>query len=581
MWRQSYSLIFFICLSIIPASNGYANNITIYPAKTIITLEDNQPYAEAVAVRGGKFAGIGTLAELQAAFPSAQIDHRFGKDIIVPGFIEQHIHPFLGALAFSTEVISIESWNLPQGVKAAVRTPQAYRDRLQAALNAHEGDAPFVTWGYHHYFHGALRRAELDAMRADIPILIWHRSAHEFIFNSKALDHYGISADYIASLGQAARKHISYDEGHFYEQGLLAITPKVLPRLTADGALLNGLMIVEDYLKTAGVTLYSEPGGLVSRPIQDAVNHVLGDLDSPRGFFIADGRALAEAVKDEDGIIDPQALLDQTAEMRGWGAGMTSFLPKQVKLFSDGAVFSQAMQMREGYLDGHDGTWMMEEDIFKQAFRIYWEAGYQIHIHQNGDAGLDRILDTLEDNMRRFPRQDHRTTIIHFGYSAPDQIDRIERLGAIISANPYYVRALSDIYSRMGVGAARSQQMVRLGDAVRASIPVALHSDMPMAPAQPLYLMWAAMNRINFADKVAGENQRLTALQALRAVTLDAAFSLRLEDDYGSIRKGKYANLTILSANPLATRTHKIKDIRVKASMIEGHVYKLEDKGEE
>ena len=140
---------------------------------------------------------------------------------------------------------------------------------------------------------------------------------------------------------------------------------------------------------------------------------------------------------------------------------------------------------------------------------------------------------------------------MHFGYSNFDQVERIKQLGAIVSANPYYVNVLSDLYSRVGVGATRSRDMVRLGDVHRAGVPISLHSDMPMAPASPLLLMHAAVNRINFANKVAGPDQRISPETALRAVTYNAAYVLGMEHDYGTISSGKYANFTLLSDNPL------------------------------
>ena len=175
----------------------------------------------------------------------------------------------------------------------------------------------------------------------------------------------------------------------------------------------------------------------------------------------------------------------------------------------------------------------------------------------------------------RNPREDHRTTIVHFGYSNFDQVQRIKELGALVSANPYYVTTLSDLYSRVGVGAERSQEMVRLGDVNRAEIPIGLHSDMPMAPASPLLLMHSAVNRINFADKVAGPNQRISPESALRAVTIDAAYILGLEDEVGSIVKGKLANLTILSENPMTVDPRKIKDIEVIGTIAEGRYFPI------
>jgi len=101
-----------------------------------------------------------------------------------------------------------------------------------------------------------------------------------------------------------------------------------------------------------------------------------------------------------------------------------------------------------------------------------------------------------------------------------------------------------------------------------------LHSDMPMAPASPLVLMHAAVNRINYADKVAGPNQRISVLEALEGVTLNAAYTINLEKDYGSISVGKYANLTVLSENPLIINPLKIKDIEIRGTIEEGKVFR-------
>ena len=229
--------------------------------------------------------------------------------------------------------------------------------------------------------------------------------------------------------------------------------------------------------------------------------------------------------------------------------------------------------MIDGYTDGHEGEWMMDLDLFAATFNAYWDAGYQIHVHENGDAGLEMVLDVLEAAQQRNPRTDHRTTLVHFGFSTKDQVERIAKLGAIVSANPYYVTALADNYSENGIGPERADQMVRLGDVVRAGVPLSLHSDMPMAPAQPLYLMWAAVNRETVSGRIAGPEQRIAVEDALEAVTLGAAYSIRLEDQIGSLMPGKLANLTSLSASPYDVPSEQIKNINVMGTMLEGTFY--------
>lgn len=537
----------------------------IYPVRELVTL--SAAHGDAVYVQGARIAGIGTRAELIRAHPRAAIDNRYSDKIMVPGLIEHHVHPFLAAIMMASEVIAIEDWDLPDGVKAGARTRALYLQKLNAAAILHKTKTPddlFVSWGFHHYFHGKLTRQDLDAISADTPILIIHRSFHEFIMNSAALKLFGITQADIDDAPLSARKHMSVKNGHFAEQGVLAIMPKTLPHVVPPRKLIGSLRKTRDYLHQNGVTLAANPGATLSKGVQAAKNFVFGAADSPfRSLFMPSGMFLAAKYPASEWLAQTEALMD-------WGRGRLSYVPNQVKLFTDGAIYSQAMQMRDGYLDGHEGAWLMEEDAFRQAFRIYWEAGYQIHVHQNGDAGLDRLLDVLAQNMARHPRIDHRTVIVHFGFSAPDQVARLQKLGALVSANPYYVTALSHLYAQKGVGFARVEEMVRLGDVVRAGVPVALHSDMPMAPGAPLFLMHQAVNRINFGGDVMGANQRLSAEQALRAVTLDAAYMMRLEDDYGSIARGKLANFTLLDANPLSVAPMEIKNIGIFATMVEG-----------
>ncbi len=186
------------------------------------------------------------------------------------------------------------------------------------------------------------------------------------------------------------------------------------------------------------------------------------------------------------------------------------------------------------------------------------------------------VLNALERNMRRQPRHDHRTTLVHFGYARPDQVKRIAALGAIVSANPYYVTALSDRYGEIGLDKERADHLVPIGDVARADVPLSLHSDMPMAPAQPLFLVWAAVNRTTVSGRVAGPEQRLSVEQALRGVTINAAQSIRLEDEVGSIEPGKLANFTILESDPFEVKPEAIKDIVVWGTVHEGTVYPVQ-----
>ena len=561
-----------IVISLLFLSNfSYSSeDITIYHAKEIVTLDEKVASANAVSVKSDRIMAIGSLDDLIERNPDASIDRQFQNDVIVPGFIEHHIHPFLSAITMNAEIISIEGWDLPNNQSIAYRDRDSYMQRLSEIEENMKSDSPLITWGFHHYFHGDLSREDLDRISKDRPILVMHRSYHEFILNTPALEYFDISQEFIESLDEEARAYADFDRGHFSEQGMISVFPKLLRYLGKPEYLLSGLQLTEDYLHQNGVTMIANPGAWLIKSIQDAKNLILGDESTPfRSFFIPSALILSEDH-------DVPELVEEAKKLLEWGGGKVEYLPNRIKLFADGAMYSQNMVLSEGYLDGHQGAWLMQEGLYRSAFKLFWDEGYQIHIHQNGDEALDLILDVLEENMANNPREDHRTTIVHFGISRADQMDRVKSLGAIVSANPYYVTALSDLYSKKGLGPERALEMVRLGDVDRAGIRFGLHSDMPMAPGSPLVLMHAAVNRINFANEVAGPKQRVSPLAALKGVTLDAAYIMGLEDDYGSISEGKLANFTILSENPLSVNPQTIKDIEIKATIVEGKHYPID-----
>lgn len=552
------------------ASLVSSDTITLVKAKQLITLEPAT--GNAVAIKGHDILAVGNFNELLQSLPfdypnhEIKVDTRFEKSVITPGFINQHDHPWLAALTLSSHVISFEEWVLPHRTFSKATSKAEYRDRLKILLAEHEDqDDLFLSWGYHRLWHGELNRKVLDDINSEIPIAIWQRSVHEFIVNTKALELFEINQDIVETLTEQQQNQINLEDGHFWESGMLALSGNLFKHLVKPKKYLESLEMVKNYWHSAGTTLVVEPGGLVNKNLSILQNQVFSSADNPFHMdYIVDGKTMALKHMDN--------LLEKTQEIQTWGHGMSRFIPRQVKLFSDGAVFSQLMQMSAGYLDGHHGEWIMEPTLFKAAFQKYWDAGYQIHVHQNGDAGLDLVLDTLQENMERNPRLDHRTVIVHFSYSRADQVKRLKDLGAIVSVNPYYPVALAEMYSKEGVGAERSHDMVRMGDLNKHGVNFSLHSDMPMAPGQPLFLMWCAVNRISINGNVIAPEQTISPEQALRAVTINAAYSMQLEHKLGSIKVGKTANLTVLKQNPLTVDPSKIKDIDVMATIHEGRI---------
>lgn len=544
----------------------------IYTAREFITMDPNKPRAEAIAVQDGKFVAVGTRAEVAAAAgTTARLDKTFNDKVAIAGFVEQHVHPVLAALTMNTKVISIEDWDAIDGFSPAVRDEKGYQGRLKEMLAAHKDKrAPFVTWGYHHYFHGEMSRDMLNNLAPGVPVIVWHRSAHELYLSDAALKLTGIDDEVIKGLPKSAQEQVNLPKGHFFEQGAMApaIISKIAPYMASPEQFRKGLEFSKAYYHRNGITLACEPGGFLSKPMQDAINAVYSDDATPFNHcFIGDGKSFY-AIKPNDAA----SLIAETKKVEGWGRGRTFYLPNQAKLFTDGAIYSQLMQMKDGYTDGHHGAWVIDPPAFDFMFQAYWDAGYQIHVHNNGDAGFDVVLGSLEKAMARKPRTDHRTVLVHFGFSQPNQVAKWIKLGGIVSSNPYYVTALAGRYAKLGIGPERSANIAAHGDVLKNKGSLSFHSDMPMAPAKPMQLVWAAVTRATAEGPVAGPQHNVPLDVALEAVTINAAYSIQMEKRVGSIEVGKDANLSILDQSPYVVAPEKLKDIRVWGTMLEGRV---------
>ncbi|WP_294536151.1 amidohydrolase [uncultured Rhodoblastus sp.] len=550
-----------------------AGPATIFTAQKIITMERAAPEATAIAVAGKRIVAVGSLESVKTALGARpyRIDDTFGAKIVMPGLIDQHLHPILGALTLAVEVIATEDWNLPGRTVKAAATPEEYSQRLKAAEAAlKDPDAWLLTWGYHRLWHGKLDRAALDAIGATRPIAVWQRSCHEFYLNTAALKALGISEAMTQGKGIASEQ-ASWKDGHFFETGLNLMMGPMLKVLATPERLSFGLRQMVAYLHANGVTAYNEPGALYTPEMWKLYEQILGAPDAPMyATFLADGRGIPDRV----GLARALDATEEQIAVSPEGPGKKlMFFPGQIKLFADGAIISQLMQMKDGYTDGHKGEWIMSPEQLEERARLYWNAGYQLHIHVNGDLGLEVVLDTLERRLKENPRNDHRTVIVHFANSTEEQVARIARLGAIVSANPYYPVGFADKYGSQGLGPARADAMVRANSVVSGNIPLSYHSDLPMGPSDPLYLAWCGVNRITPSGRVAEPGQRVTVDQALRAITIEAAYSWRKEDLIGSLAPGKIANLTVLDRDPYAIEPEKLKDIGVWGTMFEGRVF--------
>ena len=542
--------------------------VTVYTAALIRTMEPALPEATAVAVEEGRIVAVGSLEDMEPVLRlrGGTVDRRFQDRVMVPGFIDPHVHPSLPAILTQFPFLAPDDWSLPTGEFPGATTPEAYKTKLMALAEQHTDPAvPFIAWGYHPLWHGEIWRADLNDWFGDRPVMLWHRSFHELIGNDAAWAMLGVTEEDATGTAEA-----DWQRGHFYEGGLKAVVPK-LGFLFEPARFGKGMQNFLTMMHQNGVTTALDMGTGIFGDPQREITAIRGVAEA---FPIPSRIILTPIIVDflARGVEPAQALSD----VRSWQAQNSERVAvgNHFKLMLDGAIFSGLSQFGPpGYLDGHEGVWMAPRDATHDYARTFWDAGFQIHAHANGDAAAAWFIDLLGTLLRESPKTDHRMTLEHFAYSTEDQTRQLKALGALVSANPYYHYILSELYAEEWLGRDRAAQMVRLGSLERAGITVGLHSDSPMAPLSPLTLIWAASARETIGGRVGIASEALSRGAALRGVTIDAAWILGREDDLGSIRAGKIADFAILDSDPLTVSDDELRDIKVMATVHAGLPY--------
>ncbi len=541
--------------------------ITVYLARKIHTMDPSLPTATAIAVRGERIVEVGTLDSLRPWLDTHdhEIDERFVDSVLLPGLIDPHVHPPLMALLMGTEWITPEAWSLPGREVPATVGRDAYMARLLELEATHPLDQPFITFGWHQQSHGEVTRSDLDAISTRRPIVVWGRSFHEVRCNGPALE----LVD--AAEGAAWDPHIDLETGRMWESGMAWALRTLREILIGGGRYETMMEKVGQLVHRGGVTTIADVGfggmALPDRELEVLAQVHEGDHVPFRQYLIPQiaafqreyGTEAAERIK----------TLNERASER------IRFL-NATKFFADGAFIAQLMQLGEpGYIDGHEGAWMADPDRIVQHIRPFWNAGSQINIHVNGDKGMAATLDAVAELLSEKPRFDHRTVLHHVGISSQAQSRRAAALGCAIQANGYYLRYFGDQYVTEGLGTERASQMTRVGSARRNGMSVAVHSDLPMGPLEPLLAASIMATRQSASGVVLCPEECLSPYDAIAAVTIEAAWQMFLDDEIGSLASGKLADVTVLADDPFELNPAKWPDISIEATMLSGRVYPL------
>ncbi|MBW1876542.1 MAG: amidohydrolase family protein, partial [Deltaproteobacteria bacterium] len=211
----------------------------------------------------------------------------------------------------------------------------------------------------------------------------------------------------------------------------------------------------------------------------------------------------------------------------------------------------------------------IEAEVMKAQVKAVHCAGQQVAVHGNGDAAIDQFLDAWEAAIEACAAEDARPILVHAQMARPDQLQRMKHLAVtptFFSAHVYY---WGDRHRDIFIGPERAARIDPAASAAKVGLRFTTHLDTPVVPIDSMLQLWTPVARETSSGQVLGAEERISPEQALRAMTADAAWQLRMEDQVGSIEPGKQADLVILSDNPL-DHGRDLRDIQVERTLVGG-----------
>lgn len=538
---------------------------TIYSARKIITMNPNRAVVSHVAVRDGRILGAGSLQEL-AGWGDYTLDDRFADKVLMPGLVEGHAHSMEGAMWSFTYVGWFDRMDPDGKVWPGVKTIDDVVARLRAVeQDIEDPDAPLLGWGLDPIYMGNTRmtRADLDRVSATRPVGIMHASGHILNVNTKGLElaglfkqgntHPGIplAADGLPTgelkgpeIMMPAGKHVGMD------RAFLASDP--------DGLRNYGRLCVR-----AGVTTSSDLGQQLDDTLVAMFDEVTGDPGYP---------VCLVAFRINLGI-GPKDLVDYTLSLKERSTDRLEL--GKIKIVADGSIqgFS-ARLLWPGYYNGApNGLWYIAPDQLAEIYERALAAGVQVHTHTNGDEATQLTIETLEAALRKHPDFDHRFTLQHCQLASEAQFRKMARLGMCVNLFANHHFYWGDEHYALTVGPERAERMNACRAALDAGVPMTIHSDAPVTPLGPLFTAGAAASRLTASGRVQGTEQRISVAQALYAVTMGAAITMKMDDRIGSIEVGKRADFAVLEDDPTEATPETLKDVRVWGTVQGGRIF--------
>ncbi|MBK1969221.1 MULTISPECIES: amidohydrolase [Brevundimonas] len=539
---------------------------TVFHGGPIRTMDDAQPSAEAVAVRGQTILAVGALDAVRAAAGrGARLVDLDGRTLL-PGFFDPHGHVSMVGLQARYANLLPAPDGEGNDIAALQRITRDWMNRHEALVR---DTGLIIGFGYDDSQLKERRhptRDELDAISDVVPVLFLHQSSHLGAANGAALAAAGIGADTADPPGGVFRRKDGSREpnGVLEETALFAVMGALFTRLDAEA---NRQMIVEGarYYARFGYTTAQD-----GRSSTDTCRMIAGLAEA--GALPIDILSFPDILTSTDVMATPLYRRNYEGRYRIGG----------VKLTLDGSPQAKTAWLSQPYLvppEGQSASWRGYPAVTEQqaldAVDLAFANDWQIEVHANGDAAIDLMIAAVREASRRHGARDRRPVLIHGQTTRMDQLDELKALGIVPSLFPMHTFYWGDWHRDSVLGPRRAELISPCGSAWRRGMRFTSHHDAPVANPDAMRVLSATVTRRTRSGDILGPDERVPVEVALKAMTLWAAWQHYEDDRKGSLTAGKLADMILLDADPMTVDPDRLAGIKVTDAYKDGRPVEL------
>lgn len=505
----------------------------IYINGDIITLENNN--IEALAIEDNKIIKTGSKDDvMKLADRNTEIIDLKGNTLM-PAFIDAHSHIF--ALAKSLMQISIEGLTSIEEIKNKLGE---YKNNTNEWLIVNGYDNNILKNRQH------ITKKELDQIFPNTPVLIENKSRHNGIANSKALELLGITAD----IPNPDGGRIEYETGLLEENAFIDSLKKIpLPKIEE---IINAFKEAQEIYLSHGITMAQE--GVITNELAK-IYKLLADKHEIFLDVVAymDYRNVDEIKKEYSKFINKYN---------------NNFKIGGIKIFLDGSPQAKTAWLREAYANEPEyyGYRIMKDEDVEEILENSKESNLQILAHCNGDKAAEQYINAIKKVSGL-----KRPVMIHAQLLGLDQLPDVKKYNIIPSFFISHIYYFGDIHIK-NLGMKRAEHISPAGSSLKKNILFTFHQDTPVIEPDMFETIWCAVNRTTRDGKLLGEDEKISVLEAIKTVTINAAYQYGEEEIKGSLKAGKNADFIIVDKNPLKVAKDELRNIKILETIKDGKV---------